>query len=76
MIGKAHSRQVLTDVRRDCGQRSTGPSVVFDQSSSRIRRAISELPGKISFITGLESEQKSIRPAAAAAAELILADST
>jgi hypothetical protein len=47
-MGNAQSRHVLTDVRSDCGQRSTGPSGVFDQSSSRIRRAISVLPGNTS----------------------------
>src|SRR5262249_38414316 len=46
-IGKAQSRQVLTDVRNDCGHRSAGPSVVFDQSNARMRRAISLVPGKI-----------------------------
>src|SRR5882757_2288744 len=49
-MGNAQSRQVLTDVRSDCGQLSTGPSGVFDQSSARMRRAISLLPGKISSI--------------------------
>jgi hypothetical protein len=51
-MGKAQSRQVLTDVRSDCGHASTGPSGVRDQSSSRIRRAISLWPGKISSSIG------------------------
>src|SRR6478672_7247148 len=47
-MGNAQSRQVLTEVRSDWGHVSTGPSAVWDQSSSRIRRAISVWPGKIS----------------------------
>ena len=43
-MGKAQSRQVLTHVRRADGHVSTGPSAVFDQSSARMRRAISLVP--------------------------------
>jgi hypothetical protein len=46
-MGNAQFRHVLTDVRSDCGHCSTGPSGVVDQSSWRMRCAISLLPGKI-----------------------------
>jgi hypothetical protein len=35
-----------TVVLRLCGQRSTGPNGVFDQSKFRIRAAIAPLPAK------------------------------
>src|SRR5687768_8155049 len=45
-IGKAQLRHVLTDVRRDCGQPSTGPSTERDQSWDRIRAPISPAPAR------------------------------
>src|SRR6185295_15233532 len=45
-MGNAQLRQLLTEVRSDCGHASTGPRVVLDQSSSRMRLAISLSPGK------------------------------
>jgi hypothetical protein len=47
MMGKAQFKQVLTEVRSDSGQLSTAPNSVADQSSARMRRAISLSPGKM-----------------------------
>src|SRR5947207_3725168 len=40
-IGKCDARQILTAVRRLCGQFSTGPRRVFDQSIERISAPMS-----------------------------------
>src|SRR5262252_5676509 len=45
-IGNAQSRQMPTEVRRGSGHWSTGPRSVCDQSSARMRSAISLPPGK------------------------------
>src|SRR5438874_5825908 len=43
-IGKCDARQILTAVRRLCGQFSTGPRRVFDQSIERISAPMSPPP--------------------------------
>ena len=45
-MGKRELRQVLTVVRRLCGQRLTGPSGVFDQSVALISAPISPPPAR------------------------------
>src|SRR5262245_12379812 len=57
MMGKAQSRQMLTEVRRDCGHPSTGPRAVRDQSCSRMRLAISLSPGKTCSSMGCVSSR-------------------
>src|SRR5690349_15188020 len=54
-MGNAQFRQVLTDVRSDCGQVSAGPSGVAAQSSERISAPISPPPARKSS-AGSETE--------------------
>src|SRR5580698_2325562 len=49
-IGYAESSTMRTQVRRARGHCSTGPSAVADQSSARIRVAISPLPANTDSI--------------------------
>ena len=45
-MGRSEARQMLTVVRRLCGQPATSPSEVFDQSIVRIKLPISPPPDR------------------------------
>ena len=45
-MGKREMRQMLTAISRLCGQLSTGPSDVLDQSNARMRSPISPPPAR------------------------------
>src|SRR5437762_13574786 len=51
-IGKCDARQILTAVCRLCGQFSTGPRRVFDQSIERISAPMSPPPANTTSAIG------------------------
>ena len=55
MICAFDGSSMLSALRRLCGQPSTGPSGVFDQSSARMRSPISPPPARKSRLAGSES---------------------